>query len=360
MVARLRGHDRSFCHVQSLILLSFGLSNCGPLAGRKILDVDRNYYNKEIVKSDDSQLLLNIVRLRHVDNVTFLQINNITAQKSIQSSGSGTWSVSPGAGYSLSNFLAGAFSYSDTPTIFFTPLQGSDFVNNLVITVSLKSLYHLINTAWNIEVILRLAVHQFNDDYNELGFIAREKDKLPHGYASFVRIVHLMRALQENDALKLSLTQTADKEPQLYFIFNKTRGLSTCAELKHLLHISPNASYMIWTNRIQKHMSPNTVYVRTRSVIQMMSFLANAIVLPQNVSTIKGFYPARIPGLIIYSSTVPISASIQTSYKGNYYYIRDDDSSSKRFFILFSSFYQLTAGLAGGINGVALTLPVGK
>ena len=346
--------------IYSLVLLSFGLTNCAPLAGRKILNLDRNYYNNEIVKSDDSQLLLNIVRLRHLDTVTFLQINSITAQKSVQSTGSGNWSFSPGSSNSLGNFIGGAFSYSDTPTISFTPLQGSNFVNNLVITVSLKSIYHLINTAWNIEVILMLSLHQLNDDYNELGYVARENDRSPHGYRSFRRILHLMKVLQQHSALRMDLRQKTDGERQLYFIFNKTRELATTAELKRLLHISLNAPYMIWTSKFHEHMPKDTVYVRTRSIMQMMSYLANAVVLPTPPPSFKGFFPARVPGLTIYSSKAPITASIQTLYKGNYYYIRDDDSSSKRCFILFNSFYQLTAGLAGGTSGVALTLPVGK
>ena len=320
-----------------IIIMSLVLTNCVPIAGRKILALDRNYYNREIMKSDNSQLLLNIVRLRHLDSITFLQINSITAQKTVQGSG----------------------SYSDSPTVSFTPLQGADFVNNLVMTVSLKSIFHLINTAWNVEVILMLAIHQLNDNHNELGFVARERNATPYGYKSFLKILRAMRILQQHSALRLDFRMKGD-EQLLVFIFNKTRELSTSAEIKHLLHIPADATYMVWSNKYHEHMPKNTVYVRTRSIIQMMSYLANAIQLPPKEIGFPQFYPFQIPEITIYSSQTPVKANICAIYEGNYYYIRNDDAPSKRTFVLFSSFYQLTAGLPGGNNGVALTLPVGK
>ena len=342
-----------------IIIMSLVLTNCVPIAGRKILALDRNYYNREIMKSDNSQLLLNIVRLRHLDSITFLQINSITAQKTVQGSGNANFAFSPQSNNSLGSFLGGALSYSDSPTVSFTPLQGADFVNNLVMTVSLKSIFHLINTAWNVEVILMLAIHQLNDNHNELGFVARERNATPYGYKSFLKILRAMRILQQHSALRLDFRMKGD-EQLLVFIFNKTRELSTSAEIKHLLHIPADATYMVWSNKYHEHMPKNTVYVRTRSIIQMMSYLANAIQLPPKEIGFPQFYPFQIPEITIYSSQTPVKANICAIYEGNYYYIRNDDAPSKRTFVLFSSFYQLTAGLPGGNNGVALTLPVGK
>ena len=33
-----------------------------------------------------------------------------------------------------------------------------------------------------------LAIHQLNDNHNELGFVARERNATPYGYKSFLKI----------------------------------------------------------------------------------------------------------------------------------------------------------------------------
>lgn len=343
-----------------VILLCLSFAGCGPIAGRGLLSGDRNFYNFEISKSDNSQLLLNIVRLRHLDTIEFLQVSSITAQKSAQGSANGIYAFfNPYRALYQGSLAGGNLNYTDTPTISFTPMQGADFVGNLLTMVSLKSVFYLMNTAWNIEVILRLSMHKINDSYNEVGYVAREKNETPHGYASFLEVIHYLRILQQKNALEVFLDMKGDEEI-LVFRFNRTRERATSAKIRRLLHLSPDTQTMFWTTKDYDSPPKNTVLVRTRSILQIMSYLANAIVPPPHEKGFQSFYPAKIPGIKIYSSPNPVKANISTIYKGTYYYIKDDDANSKRTFLLFNNLYQLKAGIAGSNSGVMLTLPAGK
>ena len=106
-----------------LLFLSFLLlANCKSIGPGRIYS-DRNSYNDAIINTDDEQLLRNIVRLRYLENISFLKITNVTSSyslsKSISSSLSLSGSASQGSASTTSRSasLSPSLSYSDSPTI---------------------------------------------------------------------------------------------------------------------------------------------------------------------------------------------------------------------------------------------------
>jgi hypothetical protein len=57
---------------------------CSPL-GPKTIRLERTPYNLAIQETQDTQLLLNLVRLRYRDTPVFLELNGITSQVSFES-----------------------------------------------------------------------------------------------------------------------------------------------------------------------------------------------------------------------------------------------------------------------------------
>src|SRR5262249_56559964 len=94
------------------ILLLSGLltSDCTTGLGPKAVRSERPDYNKQIVRSADAEMLLNIVRLRYNDTPLFLELGGVVAQYSydasltaagqISGSGPNSASVGTGLGYS--------------------------------------------------------------------------------------------------------------------------------------------------------------------------------------------------------------------------------------------------------------------
>jgi hypothetical protein len=341
-----------------VILSILCLIGCSSF-GTKTLGRERRAYDFEISRSDNSQLLLNIVRLHNLDDIDFLQITSITSQKTFTGSGSGSFLLyrpSIGAGATWTPSL----SYSDSPTVTYTPLQGATFVNNLLTDVSLQSIFRLSNTDRDIEKIFMLALRRINDYHNLIGFENTDAQaKIPHGYDVFLKILHHLYVLQKENALEFYLGATGG-EPKLIIIFSSKRGLKTQVALKRLLNVPPHAKFIELVTDYLEHPSPYTVRVKTRSFTSMLSYLANGVELPNNGSGKARFKIFPVPILKIYRTRSPIYTQISTYYRGFYYYIDDKDSESKRTFLLVSSFYQLSAGLPGGNSGVVLTLPLGK
>ena len=123
-----------------------GLAGCSSL-GPARLPGDRFNYNKSLARSSNEQLLLNIVRLRYSEPLHWLEVSSMLSQYSFEASvnASSWWNdlnvwKSPAlrAVYGVDNDpseqtgVNGGVSYSDRPTISYTPVQGEDFARRLL------------------------------------------------------------------------------------------------------------------------------------------------------------------------------------------------------------------------------------
>ena len=69
---------RMICFLLTILLLfgPIGCLNFGPVS----LKSERSKYNMAIQKTNDEQLLLNLVRLKYRDNTFFLEVSNVASQ----------------------------------------------------------------------------------------------------------------------------------------------------------------------------------------------------------------------------------------------------------------------------------------
>src|SRR5215475_2520854 len=63
-----------------LLLLGLLTSGCATGLGPKAVRSERPDYNKQIVRSADAEMLLNVVRLRYNDSPLFLELGGVVAQ----------------------------------------------------------------------------------------------------------------------------------------------------------------------------------------------------------------------------------------------------------------------------------------
>src|SRR5215467_9348262 len=136
-------------------------SSIGPGSVRR----DRIDYIGAVADSWKQQTLLNIVRLRYGDAPVFLDVSSLissyTLQNSLMINGetitdtTGSF-VNPGA----------ATSYTDKPTISYTPLAGDKFDKSLLRPLTPGTIFALIQAGYPADFVLRVTLRSINGIYN--------------------------------------------------------------------------------------------------------------------------------------------------------------------------------------------------
>lgn len=344
------------------LLLCLCLSGCS-LMHRQAVGSDRDEFSSELARSDNTQLLINIVRMRYLDPPEFLQLSSITSQKTLLAGSSADIALfNPYRAKGPGTYINSNLSYSDSPTVTFTPLQGVDFVTNMCMPLSFKTIFLLCNGGWNIERLLQLSVRRFGDFYNTNGLITAETHRHPFGYYKFLKITHYFRVLQLHDSIDVHFVPNDKNRDHEYMVikFRKTKRETAELKLKRLLNIPANARTIYLTTEDNFLPGSNVVVVKFRSIFAIMSYLADAVQVPASDVAIPQCKLLKIPMLRICSSNTPVNSMISAFYRGHYFYINEGDVQSKRTFLLLEALYQLSAGIEGGFhkNNMVLTLPL--
>jgi len=114
-----------------LIMVVSILAGCHP-AGPASVRAGRASYNMVIQQTNNEQLLPNLVRLRYRDTPYFLEESSVATTFDFTASAAGT--VSLPESQSRTYDLGTGISFSEQPTISYTPLQGEDFVRQFLRT----------------------------------------------------------------------------------------------------------------------------------------------------------------------------------------------------------------------------------
>jgi hypothetical protein len=166
----------------------------GCVFGPHTLRRSRVRYNQAIQRTQDEQLLLNLVRLRYCDTPQFLEVSSVSSQFVFDGSGdiSNTFINARGWDSLRFGFDAG---YTEKPTINFQPLQGEDFVQRLFTPIPLDRVISLQRSGWSIERVLRLCVQDMNGLANA-PTASGPTPALAPDHEEFERATALLRALQ--------------------------------------------------------------------------------------------------------------------------------------------------------------------
>ena len=131
------------------------LSSC-TMYGPVFIKSERNQYNQAIQKTNDEQLLLNLVRLKYHDNPLFMEVNNIASQFTLENE--------IGLGATLQAGAKGIFTPStstyveERPTISYSPLHGENFVKGVLTPITLKTIVLLFHSGWSIERVFKVCI----------------------------------------------------------------------------------------------------------------------------------------------------------------------------------------------------------
>lgn len=345
-------------------------AGCGGL-GASTLPTDRNSYNIAIQRSNDEQLLLNLVRLEYRDTPSFLEVSSVAAQFTYSASLSVSAMLPFASGPNILG-LGGGAAVTEKPTVTYTPLQGEQFIQRFLSRLPLETVFLLGRSGWNIDRVLRLCLQRLGELKNAPGASGPTPSHVP-AYKKFARVVKLLREMQIRDALDISLEHEKGFRQLVMRVKQEASGWPPeLRELNDTLGVSPHRTrYVLTTHPLPD--DPDSLKVETRSQLGIMYYLSQSVEAPQRdreqgkVTITR--YPsgeifdwAEVTGDILRIRSQPDrpdDAAVAIRYRGSWFYVDDSDLNSKSTLSLLAQIFALQAGKIKSTAPV-LTLPIGQ
>lgn len=334
------------------------LSGCYPSKmGPHNLRYDSIEYNHAVHNSVDTQLLLNIVRLRYRDTPSFLQVGVISSSyenKCCLGSDFKFDSINKIANISIAPKVS--FDRNEKPTATYQHLRGDKFVTEMLSPISIQTMMLLQNSGWRIDRIFRCCVQRMNNIHNAPTASGPTPDFVPE-FKEFREVASLLHELEIQSAVDLA----KERDPKtgkdsFYMIFDKERANhSTLSRIWQLLKIEPGTEHIKIVSYRGKQHAKDELIVDTRSPISLLYFLGQGIHVPVcdeergkvTVTTDSEGYQFDwnevLDGIMtIHSGPVPGNEpAAAVYYRGIPFYINDSDLDSKSTFSLLSQLFAL-------------------
>ena len=366
----------------ALCLVSLAASGCVSF-GPKVVRSARSEYNKAFATTSDEELLLNMVRLKYRDTTYFVNIDRVTSSSSFDlgTSVSGSpvrrHNTSAGegggnAGLRLMGFgINGSASYSESPTVFYTPMEGSVFARQMMSRLNFDVILLLANSGWSIERLLLITTQEMNGLKNAPTASGPTPSKEPE-FREFREALKHLRALQVKG--QVALGKAAGDEDALELRLIDAEKDADAKAFKKLLGLAPESNSFSIKAGMGRGVG-DTIFMITRPLISTMNYLSQAVVSPKDdlssgklTQTVKSSgqpfdWQEIFNGILkIESSVVPIppqNAAVSAQYRGRWFYIPDNDLDSKSTFSLLTQIMALQSGKAGA-KEAPISFSIGK
>jgi len=343
-IAERRGiSDDSMRTTIGVGLIVAGLAGCASY-GAVTLDRDRLDYTSAVANSWKQQTLLNIVKLRYADTPLFVDVGQIVSGYQLQVGGSANGVIFPGGSAgSLPNpnfFSLGAQgSFTDRPTITYTPLTGTAFIRTLMTPIPPARLLELVDTGFAADTLFLVAVQQVNGVSNRRGG-GRAETAEPE----FVEFLKAFRRIQDSGSVgfRVELDKETGKRDRLVMFFTKEPLPPEIQEdrqrLRKILHLDPDRTdfqiiYGADTDR------DDVLAIQTRSAMQILNVMSSYVRVPEDhVREGRAFAAAApapgLPPIVVVSSAPsrPDGAFVTVRYRDLWFWIDDRDLRSKGVF----------------------------
>ncbi|WP_374088979.1 hypothetical protein [Methylomicrobium lacus] len=340
---KYRHAARAWVEVSRLFLLAdivLGLPGCSSF-GPPSLDRDRFDYVNAISSSWKQQTLLNIVKMRYADTPVFLDVGQIISGYQLQGA------VTVGASLNSASVvgdilnLGSAATYTDRPTITYTPLTGAHFLQVMITPVPPPNLLRLSQEGWPIDMLLQIGAQSINGISNRKGG-ARGHAAEP----DFVRLLAALQRLQGSGilGLRVEVSKESKQEGTVMVISQKELPPEYQADrdlVRKLLGLRPDLQeFKVVSGNVSG--KDDTIAIQTRSGFQILNLLGSNVEVPPEHIAEGRTYPEivepagtqSLPPLIkIHAETsCPADAFATVKYRDYCYWIDDRDYRSKGVF----------------------------
>lgn len=367
--------------IATLLLLFLLLcAGCAGGLGPSKLPATRLDYNLAVQRSNNEEMLLNIIRIKYFEQPLFLQVGAVASSFSFGITGGGSAIIPDqrdlGQGAYATYSPSITSSYTDSPTVTYTPYQGQAYTQQALAEIDSGRFVTLYKSGFDIEFLLRVLVIRFgsiNHSYNlRLGHIAEE-------HARFLEVVKILSDMDEKGMLDFNVVSSGKDKLPLLVMTLRFCNEGEAERLGKLIGVPLNPKktkdgYLLtraWlapgremelAEQSGGTSSLAVIPFRLRDGLRAMNVLAQGTDVPPELLASKKGFDLRQQFVDIcdirISSTRPTDAFVTIKYGDYWYYIRDNDSHSKETFQFLLNIFALLAADPPK-NAPVLTLPVG-
>jgi hypothetical protein len=356
--------------ILATLILTLVIGGCHQ-AGPASVEIGRASYNIAIQQTNSEQLLLNFVRLRYRDTPYFMEVASVSTSFDFNASALASTSLPESEG-KIYSFGAGV-GYTERPTITYTPLQGDQFVRQLMSPVDLDTILLLYHSGWSIERIFRVCFQSINGVKNAPGASGPTPDYVPQ-YEEFREAAKLLRELQLRRMLDMGHAKSDDpNKPSVEIrIAEQALEWDEVKQLCDLLGLEHGRTHFPLTTEVGAG-GKDRIATVPRSLMGSLFYVSQSVEVPADDELAGWVTVSRDPqgnrfdwravtGGLMHIHTAkqrPHNAYIAIYYRGSWFYIDDSDLTSKSTFSLLMQLFALQAGEIKS-TGPILTLPVSR
>lgn len=231
-------HGRVLSFLCLTLLLT--ASGCASL-GANAMKGERTLLNTALQQTNDEQLLINLVRFRYGDTPAFLQVSSISSQLAFD------LGVSAGAELERSEsnrnlfLFGGSAGCATRPTLSYLPLQGNEFIQQLLTPLTTEKILLLYRSGWHMKHLFTICVQRMNELKNAPRVGGPTPGSVPE-YEDFSKAVDLLRGLERKDLISIAYVppaSTNDQASGVLHIDPQAQGLPETKALRRLLNLAP-------------------------------------------------------------------------------------------------------------------------
>jgi hypothetical protein len=237
--------------------------------------------------------------------------------------------------------LGSAGTYTDRPTITYTPLTGAHFIQVLMTPIPPPALFRLVEQGWPVDMLLQVGVQSINGVSNHKGG-ARGSAMDP----DFAALLAALQRLQASGALGLRVEVSPETKQEGTVMVISRKDLPPEVEadrklVRKLLGLRTDLQEfkVVYGSVPEKD---DVVAVQTRSGLQILNLLGSTVEAPPEHIAERRTYPTfqeqegaqSLPPLIRVhaDNSLPDNAFAAVKYRDYWYWIDDRDFRSKGVF----------------------------
>ena len=330
-------------------VLVLSVAGCYRPIGPQSVARDRHLYAASLSDSWKEQTLLNIVKMRYLDPPIFVDVGNIVASYSLVQGISATGNIVPN-NQTPDATVGGFGTYSNTPTITYTPLTGSKFIRGLATPFPPEAVFSSIEAGMPADVILFASVASINGLRNQEATLQGITPADP----DFHRMRALARQIQLSGAVRIEVKKEAGEELVSFMTFRSEKVppeiQADIVELRRLLKLNPSTTeYKVRFGAVPSN--DTEIAVITRSILGVMQTMAAEVGVPSEDLARGWAFPGfehskAVPGVVrlirIHSGkSMPPDAFVSVKYENSWFWIDKGDLESKQMFSLIMMLFTM-------------------
>ena len=359
--------DQRILTLAILCLVLCTLSGCAVVGPRSI-SMGRATYNEAINVTADEQILLAIVKGCYGETFSLLAVSSVAANVSFRVNAGAEVGIGSQENYA-GNLVpfSGGVAYEENPTISYVPVQGENYLHQLLSPIPIRTLLLFLRSAVDKAQYSIVLMDRINDMQNP-DFLDSPFAKTDLLFQSFVElhseldkagVIHWVENPKKENTFNILITKYAPAYSEKVREYLRLLGFP--------MPTDQSEDIVLPVNLAIKGREVDGIAISTRSTNDLIEILRAAVEIPQEQVSAGLAYKYPPPGLagkdlhIYASKDKPVQPAVAVKHRGYWFYIDDADMTTKLYFKLVRTMWSVAiSSVADQRAAPILTIPVSR